>query len=67
MLPHQPESPSANATVDSNSELGMELATQEQVKGDVESGGWDDLVGDLQEDEGFEDFDDEEVFIQVIT
>ena len=33
----------------------------------MESGGWDDLVGDLQEDEGFQDFDDEEVFVQGIV
>jgi hypothetical protein len=47
------------------SEMGMETATQDHVEGSLESG-WDDLVGDLQEDEGFQDFGNEDVLIQSI-
>jgi hypothetical protein len=55
------------------SESHMETAAQECVEGceDAEEaeepGGWDDLVGDLEDDEGSQDFDDEEVFVQDVV
>jgi hypothetical protein len=39
-------------------------ASVEGVEGVAQ--GWDALIGDVQKDEGYQDFDDEEVFVQGI-
>ena len=44
-------------------ELQTESAAQECIEESGEPEGWDDLVGDLEDDEGFPDCDDE-VFVQ---
>jgi hypothetical protein len=44
--------------------LQTETAAQTCVEGSEEPAGWDDLVGDLKDNEVFQDFDDNEVFIQ---
>ena len=52
-----------------SSEPEVEVASKdhvETVEEDVEGEGWDTLIGDLKEDEGYQDFDDEEVFVLTI-
>jgi hypothetical protein len=52
------------------SESQMEMPVQEWVEGGEGSGereGWDDMVGDLEDNEGFQDFDDEDVFVQGVV
>jgi hAT family C-terminal dimerisation region len=48
------------------SESQMETAAA-CIEESGEPGGWDDLVGDLEDDEGFQDFDDEEVFVRSVA
>jgi hAT family C-terminal dimerisation region len=57
------EEPNASMISDSESQV----KTAECDEGLGEAGGWDDLVGDLKDDEGFHDFDDEEVFVQSVA
>lgn len=45
-------------------------STGDAVKGERGAGkenGWDDFVGDLQDDEGFHDIDGDDVFVQAIV
>ena len=42
----------------------METASQECVKASEETGSQDDVIKELEDDEGFDDFDDQEVFVQ---
>lgn len=45
-------------------------STGDAVKGEGGAGkenGWDDFVGDLQDDEGFHDIDGDDVFVQAIV
>ena len=48
-------------------ESQMETAAPTCVEESGEPVGLDDLVKDLEDDEGFQDFDDEEVFVQDIA
>jgi len=48
------------------SESQMETAAQECVEGGEkaeEPGGWNDLVGDLEDNKGFQNFNDKKVFV----
>jgi hypothetical protein len=44
--------------------LQTETAAQKCVEGSGEPTRWDDIVEDLEDNESFQDFDDEEVFVQ---
>jgi len=37
------------------------------VRGVEDEKGWDGLVGDLQDDEGFQDVDGDDVFVQTVV
>jgi hypothetical protein len=49
------------------SELQTETVAQKCVEGSGEPVGWDDIVEDLEDNESFQDFDDEEVFVQGVV
>ncbi|KAH8980739.1 hypothetical protein EDB86DRAFT_3087617 [Lactarius hatsudake] len=42
------------------------VASKDHAAGDADSGGWDTLVEDLEEDKDYQDFEDEDVFVQSI-
>jgi len=48
-------------------ESAPETAAQEHVEGSGEPESWDGLVRGLEDYEGFQDFDDEDVFVQAVA
>ncbi|KAH9008151.1 hypothetical protein EDB83DRAFT_2532167 [Lactarius deliciosus] len=51
-----------------SSEPEVEVASKDHVEEDMVGGGWDALIEDLEdlEDKGYQDFDDDDVFVQSI-
>ena len=45
------------------SEPEVRVASKDHTEGDADGGGWDALVEDLEEDKGYQDFEDEDVFV----
>ncbi|KAH8977342.1 hypothetical protein EDB86DRAFT_2837970 [Lactarius hatsudake] len=48
------------------SEPEVGVASKDHAEGDADGGGWDTLVEDLEEDKDYQDFKDEDVFVQSI-